>query len=112
MSIKSLNALHDNIKSADLKEALENERYAELLTDAFVELDHASEIAKNLILEKMDEKDFVKFLSIVQKLTSAIGISVENHSSLLFAEMDGALQGYTHTVVLAAIGTLIEEEIL
>jgi cellobiose-specific phosphotransferase system component IIB len=75
------------------------------------EMEQASDEAKKLILEKLSEGDFVKLLAAIEKVVVAECVA-GGETSLLLCEMKNELQAYTHSVVLTAIGFLVQDEIL
>lgn len=75
------------------------------------EMEKAAELAESVILAKMPEKDAVTTMLLVQKFVAAT-CSANGNTGILLAEMDGSLQAYTHTVILATIGLLMDEEVL
>lgn len=74
-------------------------------------LDANAEKAKEIILAKISEKTFVELARVVQNGTLT-ALASAGDFELLDAHMSGVLKGYTHTVILATIGILIEEEVL
>lgn len=102
---KLLSGFYDSVKSGEVE--LGDGQVDECIT----EMDRLFDLAKSTILEKMPEGDVVKTMLIVQKFVSGIGAS-QGKAGILMAEMDGSLQGYTHTVVLTTIGLLMDEEVL
>jgi len=112
MSIKSIADTYEEILS---KESAEN-AYADAdlrnkLTGNMKEFERFAKLAQDVVLERISEKDFVRFMLMVQRAVSAM-IITEGREGLLLAELEGSLQGYTHTVALAIIGALIEDEVL
>ena len=69
------------------------------------------EVAKVALLASIGEKELVRFMSMIQK-TAVVELTMNGDVSIIAADFEGALQPYTHTVILAAIGALIEDEIL
>jgi hypothetical protein len=75
------------------------------------EMEKASNDAQKFVLERISEGDFVKLLAAIEKIVVAEGVA-GGETSLLLCEMKNELQAYTHSVVLTAIGLLIQDEIL
>lgn len=111
MSIKSIVGFFEDIKSRDISEAFnpskENQQQA---VEAFKEMEKNTGVAQEEILSRITEEEFVKFMLMVQKMTIVSAVS-EGKPELAMVR-DSSLQSYTHSVVLAVIGALIEEEIL
>lgn len=114
MRVKDVVELHDKITDGgvnpenldDIKSIIELAGYFEKL----------SEKGKEVVTKRMNEQDFVK---VVRMCESAVVVSVLAHDRdvvggfhLLMAKSEGALDGYTRTVVLAILGVLIDEEVV
>lgn len=67
--------------------------------------------AKEIITAKMPERDLVEFFETVQKVT-VFGAAANGDFGMMMAMASGELTSYTHSVILATIGALINEEIL
>jgi hypothetical protein len=99
--------------SDTMAKVLKNKKDENLRVELFEkteDFERLSSMARDFLLERMEEKDFVRFMLVVQKAVLASMLS-EGDFSLLLADQ-GSLQPYTHTVVLTVIGALIEDEIL
>lgn len=110
MGIKRINEIYDAIKGASADNLFSDQLY-DMSRESLTEFERAAENAKNIILGSIDEREFVKLMMMAQKITVSAGLLDGNRQTFL-ADMSGELQGYTHTVVLAVIGALIEDEIL
>ena len=88
-----------------------DENLREELFDKTEDFERLSSMARDFLLERMEEKDFVRFLLVVQNSVLAT-MAAMGDFSLLLANETKELQSYTHTVVLTVIGALIEDEIL
>lgn len=108
MSIKSVAGLYQKMiyekgLSVDLFKEISSE------TDDFVRLADLARTALNEL--SVNEKDFVRFMLIVQKAIVAKMVS-DGEVSMLLADQDDSLKGYTHTIVMVVLGALIDEEVL
>lgn len=83
----------------------------ENITKSTEEFNRLADMAKEFLTERVAEKEFTRFLLFVQKTVVAVMLS-EGESLIVFADQDGSLKGYTHTVILTVIGALIEDEVL
>lgn len=83
----------------------------ENITKSAEEFNRLADMAKEFLTERMVEKDFTRFMLLVQKTVVAVMLD-EGESLIVFADQDGSLKGYTHTVILTVIGALIEDEVL
>lgn len=81
------------------------------ITDALKDLGDAAEYGRDLILKRMDEKEFVRLLMVQQGLLVAFSAS-EGQIGIFAADKEGSLQGYTHSIILSTIAMLIEEGVL
>ena len=75
-------------------------------------LTKGTDMSKEVISNKISEERIVKIMRCVQKMTVFAAVTSGEGTSLLIPMASGELEGYTHTVILATIGILIEEEVL
>lgn len=117
MTMKEITEFMKTVRSQSVPETRDGleERINEI-NDVIESLADASTLAKDIVLKKMTEKDFVQFMEAVAKVTVFTGAANNEGDAggvgMLVALMSGDLQGYTHSVILATIGALINEEIL
>ena len=111
MTIKTIVGVFEKMMKGSLLENLKNEEMAESVYSLVGELRDDTEVATSTILASMTEEQFVKLLLMIQKMSVSLGVA-EGETQVLKADMSGELQGYTHTVVLAVIGELIQDEVL
>lgn len=111
MSIKSAISASKKIKEMGIEGFMQDQEMENFTGDFGKEIEKNCETAKKVILESLSEGDFVKFVLMTQKILSTMSI-MRGEQAILLAELEGSLQPYTQTVVLAVIGAFIEEEIL
>lgn len=110
MSIKSIVGMLMEIRSGKVEDLMSNEmteRTSALREELFL----SSEKAASIITSKLDEGDFVKLMAMIQKSVVA-ELATKGCTGMLRADMGNELQMYTHSVILATIGLLIQDEIL
>lgn len=90
----------------------EIEKRVEQIDTVIGSLAETSEAARDIILNRMTEREFAQFMNSISKITVFAAVATDGGIGLMMAMMSGELQGYTHSVILATIGTLINEEIL
>lgn len=112
MTSKSLNDLYNRVRRLSAAEAIEDEETSILISESIEELSSVSDIAKEIILGKISEKEFIRLMDMIQNITTATAVLTTGETGLLAANMDGSLQAYTHSVVLCVIGELIQDEVL
>lgn len=117
MTMKEISKFLENSKGKDVPDTIDGlqGRIAEI-NEVIESLAETSVNAQEIILKKMTEKQFAEFMNSVAKITTftciSNGVSNGKGVGLMMAIMSGELQGYTHSVILATIGALINEEIL
>ncbi len=111
MSIKSILDTYNQINESSLEESLSSPTLPETTNNLFDELEKDMDVAKDIILAKMSERDLVNFMLMVQKM-AVTACMMSGSKFILQADISGELQGYTHSVVLSVIGALIQDEIL
>ena len=111
MSIKSTINLLNEIRNSDIGDLMNSAAAQEKVNNLRKEMEGCSNLAEKVICERLPEADFVKLMFMIQKTVSAMAAS-NGGSSIVLAEVSGELQSYTQTVILTAIGYLIQEEIL
>lgn len=111
MSIQTIIDKFYQIRDLDMRD-FDAQKAIDLTTSLGDEIGNAAKSAEKIVLERMPEKDFVLLMLAIQKATSAAAAAHGEGTSLLMGEISGELQSYTQTVILAAIGCLIQDEIL
>jgi hypothetical protein len=111
MSIKSMVNLLLEIKNSRIEDMFSDDM-TQKIAGARKELSKCADLASETVLSRLSEGDFVRLMLMVQKSTIAALIA-DGHFTLAQADMaSDELQAYTHSVILATIGLLIQEEIL
>jgi hypothetical protein len=86
----------------------ESEELDKYLDEAGEYIDQMSEKGKEIILQRIGEEEFVR---LIREVDGIVGGASES-PALLMAKMTGELQPYVHTLFLAVLAILIEEEVL
>ena len=110
MSIKTIVDTYGKLLGGNILETLADEDLQEEVNLLYSEIKKDAEVARITVLANMPEERFVKLLAMIQKMSVALGL--DNGTLVAKADISNELQGYTHTVVLAVIGALIEDEVL
>ena len=111
MSIKSMVNLLLEIKDSEIADMF-TEEMMQKIAGVREELSSCANLASETVLSRLSEGDFVKLMLMVQKSTIA-ALAADGHFALVQADMmSKELQAYTHFVILATIGLLIQEEVL
>lgn len=111
MSIKSVVNLLLEIRDSEIADMF-TEEMTQKIADVREELSKCADLASETVLSRLSEGDFVKLMLMVQKSTIA-ALAADGYFTLVQADMASKeLQAYTHSVILATIGLLIQEEIL
>jgi len=75
-------------------------------------LSDLSEMSKEIVLRKISEEKLVRLMRAVEKMV-VFAMSVRGEGeNLILPLASNELDGYTHSVVLATLGILINEEVL
>lgn len=80
--------------------------------DAMKTLYSCVDQAKEVVLGKISEEDFVSFCRFVKKAVLSAALVKGNGGNLLLAEMSGELDGLLDTYFLSVLGLLMQEEVL
>lgn len=80
--------------------------------DAMETLYSCADQAKEVVLGKISEKDFVGFCRFVKDVALSAALVKGNGRNLLLAEMSGELDGLLDTYFLSVLGLLMQEEVL
>lgn len=110
MSIKSMVDLFKEIRDTEAQD-LFTEEMSQKIAKIRVELSDCADTAEKTVLSRLDEGDFVKLMAMVQKTTVAT-LAAEGSFGIVQLDLSGELQAYTHSVILATIGLLIQGEVL
>lgn len=110
MSIKNIVEYYELINEIGADEAAKKIDPEET-SAIFDEMDENYELAKKVILEKISEEQFVKFLRVVKKMVTFMAAGNGEVAPAILDQL-GELDGYNHTFSLSLIGALIKEEIL
>src|SRR5687767_12343116 len=111
MKMKEITDLSESLANSVPTSQEEVERITGEVDNILNALGESAEQAREIIMAKMPEKDYVDFLQTLQKITT-FSSAMRGEFSLTMAMASGELTGYTHSVILATIGALINEEIL
>lgn len=111
MSVKNIDQLIDWMENF-LPDVENPNAKAKEISDTIDFLVKATDISKEVILSKISEKKMVGLMRCIQKVTVFAAASSGEGMSLLTPMVSGELDGYTHSVIMATIGVLINEEVL
>lgn len=104
MNIKQMSEMVNKIKDGGVSEAE--------FGDAMETLYSCIDQAKEVVLGKISEKDFVSFCRFVKNAVLSVALVKGNGGNLLFAEMSGELDGLLDAYFLSVLGLLMQEEVL
>lgn len=113
MTMKEISKFLEDSKDSSVPETMEGlEGRMSEINDVIESLAETSASAKDIICKRLTEKEFAEFMNSVSKITVFAAVANEGGMGLMMSMISGELQGYTHSVILATIGALINEEIL
>jgi len=75
-------------------------------------LDEMAYKGKEIIVAKLDERNFVRCMAIVRSTLLTSMIVSGRGASLTISEMGGELKPFVDTVVLSVVGILADEEVI
>ena len=110
MSITTIVDTYSKLRGGNVLEMIMDEDLENEVGLLHKELKKDAEVARDVILAGMPEERFVKLVAMIQKISVVLGLG--NGTLVARADISNELQSYTHTVVLATIGALIEDEVL
>lgn len=112
MKIKDLIAMEEKMSKVEtLFEAISGGDITSEYSEAKRSLEANALRAKEVITAKFTEEQAVRAMEMVEKTVVAI-MSSQGDQTLLAAQLSGALQTYTHTIVLTMMGVFMEEEVI
>lgn len=109
MSIKTIVSLSHEIESSETNEMTEDVLYR--IREITEDMQRWAESGTKMVQSRMNEKDFVRFLDMIQTAITG-AMAVTGIPALALVDLSGDLQPYTQTVVLSVIGALYEEGII
>lgn len=113
MTMKEIVEFVEEVKeSPHLEDSDDIEERVDQIDQAIESLAETSITARDIILKRMTEKEFAQFMNSISKITVFAALANEEGVGLMVSMATGELQAYTHSVILATIGALINEEVL
>lgn len=116
LTVKQLIEMNDAISEGNPLDAFFDEdvtrKKMEMVKKVAKSLEESAEKSRELITNKISERMFSEIARVVQCNTLSAMISNGSGFELLESHANGDLRGYTHTIFLAILGILMDEEVL
>lgn len=112
MDFKGIIKFHETMETLQRTGEENVDEITDGLSDVGEYLNEMSQNGMKIVLARMKEKDFVKFLRVSKTTLMTTMLSEGYGNGILMADFSGELDAFLHTIVLNTLGVLAEEEVI
>lgn len=107
MNFKDMVKFHEQAKTD-----MDTMEYVSIVDEIGEFMNNKADDGKSIILNRMKEEDFVKFLQAAKATLLTSMVTEGRGGLLLMAEASGDLAVYTTIIIMSVLGVLAEEEVI